>query len=434
MKLVALIELTSPTNKAAGTGRESYLGFEPGFRHGITCRICGQPFCELFLQSRGKCPRFHSLLPNVIPPGKLCPRVGSFIGGIMGSWANSLHVRAGDARVVAEAIRAIVPTDGHRLVEPGQPVATTTAPAAPSRGLPRRPGHGGRHAAWDEDDDLFEEDLEDTDPGDEGAWDAGPTEPRGICVYEPVRGWVGVLDSGDIHELGRALSARLQTEALVVMVDDSDGWLYHFLRNGRTVDEFSSQGDTSGDGEISPELQAAMERGNEEEIERLLERDLLARAPRGPIWMPDGAAAIPPEMALLRQRIREGRGSLWDRLRYAWMWLRFQFQVLTGRWQPGGPHLGFDIPRTTPLNPADLERHVAQVREAFAGADAAALRALLPVSRFPAEEQLAEFLRLIGLPSLYAYLNYDYLEDHSEDELADAGIVRAAQFRFLPPA
>src|SRR5262249_12448187 len=135
----------------------------------------------------------------------------------------------------------------------------------------------------------------------------GRRRRRGVCVFQPVGGWVGVLDTGDADELARGLSARLGTEALFVLVNDSDSWAYLLYRGGRLLDEFDSSGDTLDDGEFPPEVAAALARGDERAAADLLEREMLARAPQGPIWFPNGRAAPPPALALLRERIREGR-------------------------------------------------------------------------------------------------------------------------------
>ena len=69
--------------------------------------------------------------------------------------------------------------------------------------------------------------------------------------------------------------------------------------------------------------------------------------------------------------------------------------------------------------------------EFFPGADQAALQRLLPQSRFPAEDLLKEFLEIIGLPPLYAYLSYDYRSDFGRKELAREGIVKVEEVRFV---
>lgn len=339
----------------------------------------------------------------------------------MGSWANSLHVRADSAAAVADAVRAVLLESGHR-VHAGQ-----AAPAAAGRILPFRPG--GPVLADDQD----EED-----------WDGGHLPDssgtvRSVRVFEPCQGWVGVLDSESFSPLAQQLSARLGTDTVSVLVNDSDAWYYELHRRGRSADEFDSSGEGDGegdgdDGEMSAELQEAIARGDEAVVEQLMERTLLARAPSSPIYFPFGGMAPPIELSILGQRIAEGRASFRDRLRHAWLWLRFRFQVVAGwlGWRP--MEVGFEMPRVTPLDRDSLDRHVARLKEVFLDADARALKRLLPLNRFPAEELLADFFGIVGLPRLYAYLSYSYLEEHSEDELAEEGIVSAFDLHFLTPS
>ncbi len=356
----------------------------------------------------------------------------------MGSWATSLHVRHENPSAVAAAIQACLGEQGFDIDqapavvvtaedEAGPPVAVGQVPA------PRRLTQIEDLAAgedWDADelgDDLFEDDGED---GDDFAAEPMPDEPRHrrIRIYRPVNGWIGVLDSFPYSELGEALSRLLQTDALQVYVNDSDYWGYVVHRAGRQTDAFDSSGDpeAEADSEVSPELLDAIAREDEDAVERLM----LERAQQGPIVFHDGRVAQPPALALLKARINEGKATLGDRLRYAWLWLKFRARVLFGRLFPSSLRFGFDVPPIKPLGPAELAGHVAKMRQLFPAADEQALRTLLPQSRFPSEGLLGEFLKIIGLPTLYAQLNYDYLEDLSDEELADGGIILAAHLQF----
>jgi hypothetical protein len=312
----------------------------------------------------------------------------------MGSWANSLHVKHTDAQTVAKAVRALALTSGYQLE-----LAAARAAA----------GIGATEAAW------------------EGS---APQLPRSVCIYEPSNGWVGILEDGDIQSLARGLSARLDTDTLLVSVNDSDAWGYQLQRRGVEVDSFDSLGNDSDDeAALSPELEAAMERGDEAEIDRLVQRELLDHAPEGPITLADGSALLPPEMALLRDRIRARQASLWERIRYRWLWVRLLFRIGSGGARAGA---GFDIPHTTAMSAADLEQHLTQLLNFFPRASESALRRLLPQSRFPAEDVLADFLATVGLPPLYAQLSYAYLEDFDAEQLADGGIVPTAELHFSP--
>ena len=84
--------------------------------------------------------------------------------------------------------------------------------------------------------------------------------------------------------------------------------------------------------------------------------------------------------------------------------------------------MGFDIPRATPLDAATLRQLVERAKAVFPQANEKALRDLLPLNRFPSEELLRKFLQIVDLPGVYADLNYDYLQDHTVEELTGEGI------------
>lgn len=285
----------------------------------------------------------------------------------MGSFANSLHVRAADVATVVEAVRAVLDVGGYRFV---------------SREAWRRRRHEGDYLEW-----------------------------RSVAVFRPCGGWVGVLDNGDLGELAAALSAHLQTDTLHIAVHDSDSWSYEIRRQGWVTDEFDSMGQDADDPD-----------------EGFLST-IGAFRPPPPHW-------LPPRMRHLLERLREGRAWFWERWWYYWLAFWFALQVVRGRAPmpevPGA--IGIDIPRLTPLDEEALQRHVAAIREVFPEADAAALQALLPRCCFPAENLLVEFLGIIGLPTLYAFLSYSYQGDHDDSELAHAGIIREARLRFRVPA
>lgn len=342
----------------------------------------------------------------------------------MGSWANSLHVKHQDAEIVKNAIRLLLLGQSYREQSVATPRLLSVAHVA-EQDLPMEPAapmYAADLSDWEEDDD---DDLEDEDASVFVPTELAP-EQRGICVFRARHGWVGVLDSGNIFELAELLSAQLRTDALTVMVDDSDAWTYQLHRSGLPFDSFNSSGATDEDDALSPEMMAAM--ANEDEAAIL--REMLKRAPQGPIHMPDGSALLPPELALLGERIKSGNASFWQRCRYWWLLGKFLFRLVTGRWQAHPIDMGFDIPRTTPLDAAALARLVERVQAVFPHTGQKALRELLPLNRFPSEELLRNFLAIVDLPSFYAYLNYDYLEEHTLEELSDEGIVWAGEMRF----
>jgi hypothetical protein len=366
----------------------------------------------------------------------------------MGSWANNLHVKAESTDAVVAAIRAILGQGGYTVTldKPRHAYARTatesggdeTIGGAGEGGFPDDDVEDVDDESWREDAELEDDDdFDDEFDAADDEFDEIPDDPasdRRLIITEPHNGWIGILDNdlGGSQDLAIKLSARLHTDVLGVLVNDSDAWYYVFYREGRQTDEFDSSGGSCGDdaGDVSPELAAAMERGDEEEIERLVEKEVWAHAPQGPINMPDGSQLLPPELAALRAQIKSGKSTFWQRMRCRWLWIKFLFKLASGKYRPHGLGMGFDIPRKTPLDPASLEDHLARIKQFFPGMDEAELRRLLPVSRFPAEDLLADFLRFIGLPKLYAYLSYDYLEDYGTGELRADGIRLAHELRF----
>jgi hypothetical protein len=348
----------------------------------------------------------------------------------MGSWANSIHVRHNNPAVVADAVRAIFLGQGYKA---GEAQTVRAAVAEADDALPERlpqPEHVAPEYDFDSDEDqeAFERDLEGYDEnapygGEAMVEDSGP---RRVSIYRPRGGWIGILDSVSFGDLGSILSARLQTDALDVYVNDSDAWGYVLHRKGKKHDAFDTSGDPTGEGEEenNAELLAAIERGDEREVERIM----FANAPQGPIVFHDGRMAPPPEMGMLRVRMKEGKATLGDRFRYAWLWIKFQFRKLFSFVWP--PAFGFDVPQVKPLDAATLDEHIAKLRGVFPEASEAALRTLLPQSRFPAEGLLAEFLQIIGLPARYSDLSFDYVSDFGEDELAADGIVHELTLSF----
>ena len=107
-----------------------------------------------------------------------------------------------------------------------------------------------------------------------GEFDDGEPEGRNVCIFEPREGWVAVMDSsleGNI-ELARELSAELNTDTMLVMVNDSDSWYYWLHRNGQSFDEFDSAGGAFDDDADEPtgEWLEAMENEDEDKLHELL--------------------------------------------------------------------------------------------------------------------------------------------------------------------
>lgn len=331
----------------------------------------------------------------------------------MGSWANSFHVRHDDPKVVAGAIRDLLAL--HQKSKASQPKFAMA---------------GGGGDGDIDDDEVLDYEID----GDDDTADLGP---RRLRIMLPNKGWISILDSeGLSNGLVNDLSKSLNADVLWIGVNDSDGWMFQLVRDGVKTAEFDSLGESESDEDeenaFHEKLNAASERGDEAEVDRLMAEMFGKSMPKGPIVGPDGLMFLPPDLALLGAKVKEGRASFWERLRYKWGGLRFLFQVITGRLRPGKSKFGFDIPQGKELTSEEIAKLAKSIKDFFPGADEAKLRDLLPQSRFPAEALLGEFLEIVGMPRLYEGLSYDYYRDFSKSELKSEGIVEADHIVWKP--
>ena len=403
----------------------------------------------------------------------------------MGSWANTLFVKSDDAAAVATVIETLLLARGLKLstapaksqIGPGWMARQDEALVAEYLG-----NHGGAagdaadagqarsgrgksadlrrgvstfgangdadHTPFgagdfdeDEFDDEFDEDLNVDDFDEEGDFDDGryavhgdfgdEDEGRAVAVFKPQAGWVGVMDSsleGNIA-LASELSARLATDTMLVMVNDSDSWYYWMHRNGAQFDEFdSANGDFDDDAaEPTGEWLAAIENQDEDKLHELL----MSKAPRN-VKLPSPDIGIPFQLATLGAKIAARQATFWERIKYRWLSIKFLFKLLTGGFSEEKMDFGFDIPHAE-MGDEDLDKHIERTKAFFPNASEEKLRKLLPKCRFPSEDLLRKYLAIVGLPWFYAYLSYSYLSEHSEQELASHGIVQATELRFDPP-
>jgi hypothetical protein len=378
----------------------------------------------------------------------------------MGSWANTLFVKADDARTVVAEIETLLLERGYK---PGAAPAKSQvgagwmarqdqelvadffaqgAPGGTQAGAAVKRSNVDSGFKQDDFDDEFDEDLdvggfdEDGDPDDGrfgvyGDFPSAEPEAHNVCIFEPRAGWVGVMDSsleGNL-ELTRELSARLSADTMLVLVNDSDSWNYLMYRDGVEFDEFDSANgamDDDGD-EPTGEWLEAMENQDDDKLHELL----MSKAPQN-IKFPHPDIGLSFQLGALGAKIASGQATFWERLKYRWLSLKFLFKLLTGGFSAQKMDFGFDVPHT-PMDDDTLARHLERIKAFFPNASENELRELLPKCRFPSEDPLRKFLAIVGLPWFYAYLSYDYLSEHSERELASHGIVQVAELRFNPP-
>lgn len=300
----------------------------------------------------------------------------------MGSFANSFHIRSSDAAAVFAAIDEWLHTEGYAV-----------ASDAPER-VRLTPPH------------------------------------RGIYVTDALNGWVGVMDSdlGEGPGLGANLSAQLDTPVLFVLVNDSDSWMYQLFVDG-DMDEFESVEEEDFEDEGAMDATLAELAKSAELVKLLQSGDQAAiQAALGPQiqrMQEELEAKMPPDIRDIYQRMQQGQTTPQENQKYV-LWVNSNMLPRPSAVGTLGGLLGGLLPtkpkprkKKTPRNNPHLK--VLRPLLAEGVTDFQVAGALANQSTF-AEEDLANFLPLLGIPALWAYLAYDYLPEMSAGDLQDAGI------------
>lgn len=290
----------------------------------------------------------------------------------MGSFANSLHVKCNDADDVVDSIRTLMSESG------------------------REPT-----------DEL---------PDEDSSWGLS-TAIRAFHVSASHRGWVGVLDSNvmEFSSLAAELSRRLETQAVLFMVNDSDSWHYVLYRHGIQVDEFDSSGGAAGEyewGDDSPDIIPMFPTGGFEEQIQEMQQQL--------------AHEMPDEIRDIQERINQGTVTPEELTRFG-QWIEEQSQQmmdqvipLSARPSPPKETLAPHVQKLRSILPPDVDDH--QVLD------------LLGKQAVFAEETLAEFLQLVGIAPVFANLSYAYAQEYTMDDLASEGVKMVAHLCFTTSA
>jgi hypothetical protein len=298
----------------------------------------------------------------------------------MGSFAYSVHVKSTDARGVAAAAAAALREAGYEPTDQAPPLGPLT-------------GQSEAH--------------------------------RGIHVADARDGWVGLLDSAieRSEELAAELSRRLDTDAVHVLVNDSDDWHYSLYRGGRQVDAFSSVGDEDDDGELemTPAMERLVESGGLEGLSRALGERLQQ-------FRRQMDEMMPPEVARLKRKVEEGTATPEEAGQYVQWARRESGQFLAGFLREDGFGLGS---AGQPPDEEDREAHLEQLRPLLRpGVADDRVLAVLGRHDLFAEETLKDFLPLLGIAPLYAQLSYAYLREFRQGDLEPEGIRLSQHLQF----
>ncbi|HOD52550.1 MAG TPA: hypothetical protein PLJ71_21680 [Candidatus Hydrogenedentes bacterium] len=303
----------------------------------------------------------------------------------MGSFANSIHVNCGDAAAVLDIIEK-----------------------------------GMRDSGFEPSDEPVEVSL---------GFMESPV--RGIDVFPSHNGWVCVLDSDLMacEAVAAELSKALVTHAMMCLVNDSDSWYFQLYNRGELVSSFNSLAGFESFEETGPALSNVVQFPGKHSQEGL---EAAAKEMQQQI-----ANAWPEELRTIQKRMENGTATEEDIQRYSDLInesasrIREEYNKFAEEF--GVPPLGEGFGDSGTPN-ADLDTHLEALRPILppGTSDEQVLEILGKQETF-AETVLEEFLKLLGIPSHFAYLSYQYLhEDTAAEDLAKAGVQPPTELRFKP--
>jgi hypothetical protein len=315
----------------------------------------------------------------------------------MGSFNFNLHVKCDDADRVAAAIRRLVDKDH-----------------------------------WRPGDEPPEEDLRRYGQA---------SNRRAFFISTPVYGWVSVLDSdiAGAMSLASPLAEELDAFTLLCMVNDSDSWHFVLSRGDGLVAEFDSADEADAADEFSTadlsriadsvsNLQRLMSDGSLQQRLEQFNQQLISSAPA--------------EIQQCYAKIKQGQASADELQRYQ-VWAAREAPTMTALVQElMGDVVGIAAKsragkskkrkrKRTKAQRTAAEERLDHLRPLLvAGVTDEQLQEVLDEKAIFAEETLAKFLPLLGIPRFYAYLDYDHKDEASADELAAHGIQFAQHLMF----
>jgi hypothetical protein len=294
---------------------------------------------------------------------------------------------------------------------------------------------------------LGQDDWRPTDqpPDEEASRFGAPSNRRAFQISRPVYGWVSVLDSdlAGAMTLAPQLAEQLDAFTLLCLVHDSDSWHYQLSRGDGVLDDFDSAGEEGMPSDLSEvelsqltqgmhSLQAKIADGTFQEQMQRMNDEMIAHAPAG--------------IQEKYRRIQAGQATPQDMAEYQ-AWAAAEAPKYTERIQQLVGEL-FNVPslsksmkgsskskkrkrKPTKAHREAVQQRTDNLRPLFvAGVTDEQFQEVLEAKAVFAEETLAKFLPLVGIPAFYAYLSYGYLAESSPQELAAQGIQFAQHLMF----
>lgn len=299
----------------------------------------------------------------------------------MGNFANSLHVRSDDPRRVADVTEELLLAAGY----------------APT----------------------------DAEPDDVDVWGFSPF--RGLKVAAPHHGWVGILDTDLMAgaSLAEELSRRLGTAALQLAINNSSTWYYMLYQAGHQSDAFDSSGEAL-DSTRSDELELALP------FDPLPFTDLPPELQNQVHDLQQRLAELaPPEMRAIQQKMESGEATPYEIGQFM-QWAQPEMRSLIERLSRIGlSKQARRKRRTRPHSKETLQAHAQKLQPLLKpGASEQRLADILGRRVMFAEENVREFLDLLGIPAFYALLSYRYSTEHNETDLATHNVIFQHHLRF----
>jgi hypothetical protein len=239
------------------------------------------------------------------------------------------------------------------------------------------------------------------------------------------------------------LAAELDVHMLLCMVNDSDSWMYSVVDRSGNVVEFDSANLAANASEFA-DGSAELDRRLADIHVQLADSGFKQRIAD---LQNQIVAEAPPDIQEIHAQVTSGNFNIENVQRYN-DWLRSQAPRLSSLMQElAGSFI--DSQRATASSAQSMpkkKRRSAKSKRAAVQAQIDKIRPLLvggvtdgqvaevfQAKAVFAEETLAAFLPLVGIPGFYAYLDYDHKDEADPNELAAQGIGFAHHLMFEFP-
>jgi hypothetical protein len=153
-------------------------------------------------------------------------------------------------------------------------------------------------------------------------------------------------------------------------------------------------------------------------------------------WQQQLQERMPPHLREMQQRWRTTGRMVPEEMQELNTWMRSQMPNMREQLQElmgltGGLSSRLRPQAARPVDAGRHQTHLEHLRPLLKGdGNDTRVAGILSEQATFAEETLGRFLPLIGIPSYYAYLSYEYLEEFTSDDLAEKSIHFTEHLKF----